>query len=162
MNIAWESELADFLTQLSAVQEETLQVLARRRELVVTPNAEGLTAVVRQEKEVIGKLEGCLRRRQELLKEAAEEGLPSDSLRKLAAALPASRVKTELSDRTQKATHRARLLQHHSLVNWVVAQRAILHLSQILEIIATSGKMRPTYGKDDQITASGALVDREV
>lgn len=162
MNIAWESELADFLTQLSAVQEETLQVLARRRELLMAPDFDEMTAVGRQEEEVLGKLEGCLRRRQELLQKAAEEGLPCENLRKLTGALPASRARRDLSDRAGKAVHRARLLQHNSLVNWVIAQRAILHLSQILEIIATQGRMRPTYGKDDQNAASGALVDHEV
>ncbi|MCU0373434.1 MAG: hypothetical protein MUE56_09370, partial [Ignavibacteria bacterium] len=29
-----------------------------------------------------------------------------------------------------------RLLQHQSLTNWVLAQRSMLHLSQLLEIIA--------------------------
>jgi len=162
MNIAWESELADFLTQLSAVQEETLQVLARRRELLLTPDVDQMTDVGRQEEEVINKLEGCLRRRQELLQKAAAEGLPAENLRKLTGALPPGRAKRELSDRAANAVHRTRLLQHNSLVNWVVAQRAILHLSQILEIIATQGRLRPTYGKDDQNAACGALVDHEV
>lgn len=162
MSIAWETELADFLTELSAVQEETLQVLARRREMLVAPNVDGLTAVGKQEEEVIGKLEGCLHRRQSLLKRAAEEGRPSENLRKLTETLPGGRAKTELRDLTHTAIHRARLLQHNGLVNWVIAQRAVLHLSQILEIIATSGRMRPTYGKEERIAASGALVDREV
>jgi hypothetical protein len=54
-----------------------------------------------------------------------------------------------------------RLLQHQSLTNWVVAQRTVLHLSQMIEIIATGGKLKPTYGKSDAALARGALVDRE-
>jgi hypothetical protein len=41
---------------------------------------------------------------------------------------------------------RMRVLQHHSLVNWVLAQRALLHVSQLLEIIATGGRTQPNYG----------------
>jgi len=51
------------------------------------------------------------------------------------------------------------LLQHHSLVNWVVIQRTLLHLSQMLEIIATGGRLQPTYGKGESSTASGTLMD---
>jgi hypothetical protein len=54
-----------------------------------------------------------------------------------------------------------RLLQHQSLANWVLAQRVMLHLSQLLEIFATGGRLQPTYGRGEMPTSSGALVDRE-
>ena len=43
-----------------------------------------------------------------------------------------------------------------------LVQRALIHLSQMLEIIATGGQMQPTYEKKDSVEASGALVDRAV
>jgi hypothetical protein len=43
----------------------------------------------------------------------------------------------------------------------VLAQRTLIHLSQMLEIIATGGQMQPTYGKKESVGASGALVDQE-
>ncbi|MHC4407137.1 MAG: hypothetical protein ACYTG0_46590, partial [Planctomycetota bacterium] len=60
-----------------------------------------------------------------------------------------------------EATGRARLLQHQSLTNWVVVQRTLIHLSQMLEIIATGGQKQPTYGKEELVEPHGALVDRE-
>ena len=60
-----------------------------------------------------------------------------------------------------EAAAQMRLLQHQSLTNWVLAQRSILHLSQLLEIIATGGQLQPTYGRGDSPTPSGALVDKE-
>ena len=159
MEAAWESELAKFLTDLSAVQDESLQVLTRKRELLVAGDTGGLAAVGKQEEELLGRLQDCLRRRQELLKRADDEGLPSDSLRSLTAALP-GRGKKALADHLREASGRARLLQHHSLTNWVLTQRTLIHLSQILEIIATGGRMKPTYEKSDSADASGALVDR--
>ena len=48
-----------------------------------------------------------------------------------------------------------RLLQHHSLTNWVLVQRTLIHLSQVLEIIATGGRLKPTYGKDDSADSGG-------
>ena len=158
METSWESELANFLTDLSNVQGESLDVLARKRELLAKAETEGLAAIGEEEENLIQKLQACLRRREELLKRADDEGLPSDSLRSLTAALP-DREKTELADRVNQAAGRARLLQHHSLTNWVLVQRTLIHLSQLLEIIATGGRIQPTYGAE-QPAAAGALVDR--
>jgi hypothetical protein len=52
-----------------------------------------------------------------------------------------------------------RVLQHHSLANWVLAQRRLLHVAQSLEIIATGGRMRPTYG-DTELYITNEPLDR--
>jgi hypothetical protein len=161
METAWESELASFLTDLSAVQDESLEALAKKRELLIAADAQGLADIGRREEQLIEKLQKCLKRREQLLRRAQQEGLPSDSIRSLAAALPA-REKTPLADQVYQATSRARLLQHHSLTNWVLAQRTLIHLSQMLEIIATGGQLQPTYGREASVDARGALVDRAV
>jgi hypothetical protein len=160
MNTAWESELATFLTDLSAVQDETLEILTKKREMIATANLEGLAAVGQQEEAVIQKLGQCLERRQRLLDRAADEGLPSDSLRSLTSALP-QRERRHLAPQIRQSTSRARLLQHHSLTNWVLVQQTLLHLSQMVEIIATGGRMKPTYAKDEPLQA-GVLVDHAV
>ena len=53
-----------------------------------------------------------------------------------------------------------RLLQHESLTNWVLAQRTLLHLSQMVEIIATGGHTKADIWKSREPGARGALVDR--
>ncbi len=161
MTTPLDSQLAEFLAELSAVQDETLGVLTKRRNLLVAADAQGLATVGKEEEAVKEKLQRCLERREQLLRDAAEEGLPSDSIRSLTHALPKPGGR-ELSDRVHLARRRARLLQHESLVNWVLAQRTLLHLSQILEIIATGGRLQPTYGKEKPVAGGGTLVDREV
>ena len=159
METAWESELASFLTELSSVQDESLQVLSTKRELLVSADLEGLAEVARREQVLIERLQGCLDRRAELLNRAAKEGLPSESLRSLAAALPDDDRK-ELRGPLQETAERIRLLRHQSLTNWVLVQRTLIHLSQMLEIIATGGQMQPTYGSEESAQPRGALVDR--
>ncbi len=159
METAWESELASFLTELSSVQEESLQTLTAKRQLLVSPDVEGLAEVARREEALIERLQACLERRAELLRRAAKEGLPSQSLRSLAAALPDQNQK-ELSAPLRETAERTRLLRHQSLTNWVLVQRTLIHLSQMLEIIATGGQMQPTYGSEESSQARGALVDR--
>ncbi len=161
METAWESELATFLTHLSAVQDQSLDLLTKKRELLIAADAQGLADIGKREEALIEKLQGCLKRRDELLKRARQQGLPSDSIRSLAAALPPGE-KREPAEQVRQAAGRARLLQHHSLTNWVLVQRTLIHLSQMLEIIATGGGMQPTYGKEASAGAPGALVDRAV
>jgi hypothetical protein len=159
METSWESELAKLLGDLLAVQGELLAILARKRELLAASDGAGLAALAPQEEKLVAGLQQCVERRQQLLARAAEEGLPAASIRALAKALPPAQ-RGRLDEGIRLATSRARLLRHHSLTNWVVVQRTLLHLSQMLEIIATGGQLQPTYGGGEAVQPSGALVDR--
>jgi hypothetical protein len=159
MEMIWESEIAGFLTHLSSVQEKTLDVLMRKGKLLAAADTAGLAALGSEEGELVAGLQECLRRREELLSRARQESLPSENIRSLADAV-AGRRPSRVTDQMRQAAHRARLLQHHSLVNWVLVQKTLIHLSQLLEIIATGGRMQPTYQRDGAAPVSGALVDR--
>jgi hypothetical protein len=163
-----ETEIAGLLGDLSAVQRDLLDVLTRKRTMLAAGDGASLIAMASGEQELMTRLQACHDRRQRLLTQAAADGLPADSIRSLAGALaPASRdrFRPEVED----AQHRSRLLQHECLTNWVLVQRTLLHLSQLVEIIATGGRMKPTYenGSDrgahrHDANAGGALVDRAV
>jgi flagellar biosynthesis/type III secretory pathway chaperone len=153
------SELASLLTELSAIQTDLLAVLTDKRHRLLTSDAAAMEALRGKEAELIGRLQACQERRQALLVQAAAEGLPSSDLKSLADALPASE-RTTLSPRIREAATRMRILQHHSLTNWVLVQRTLIHLSQVLEIIATGGRLKPTYGKGDSVDSGGVLVDQ--
>ncbi|MEA1951679.1 MAG: flagellar export chaperone FlgN, partial [Planctomycetota bacterium] len=145
METAWDSELANLMTDLLATQDETLRVLARKRELLLAGDGEGLAALDVEEQRLVERLQGSLDRREQLLKLAAEQGLPHKNLQSLSESLPKGTIGRERRDQLKLAKARARLLRHHGLTNWVVAQRTLIHLSQMLEIIATGGRLRPTY-----------------
>lgn len=154
----WEGELAGFLTELSTVQDELLDVLKRKLGCLRSADIVGLEQINATEQALADRLQGCYRRRLQMLDRAKHEGLPSDSLQSLAAAMSNDR-RDELRQRMHDAAGRTQLLQHHSLTNWVVVQRTLLHLSQLLEIIATGGRARPTYGKEETASSGGALLD---
>jgi hypothetical protein len=158
MDVVWDQELAGLLTELSATQDAVLELLDRKRSLLAQTDTAGLKALHPQETRIVARLQGCLDRRRQLLGLAGEQGLPKESLRSLAAALPA-RERGELAPRLAECSHRARLLKHQSLTQWVVAQRTLLHLSQLLEIIATRGRPNPTYEKGRPSGGAGTFVD---
>jgi len=159
MNDTWEDDIASLLAELADVQSALLDLLAHKRTILATGDHEALVATARSEQELIDRLQACHERRQELLARAGAEGLPSDSIRALSEKLPAesrSRMQASIRD----ASERSRFLQHQSLTNWVLVQRSLLHLSQLIEIIATGGRFKPTYGNGSDRQSSGALVDR--
>lgn len=160
MTTTWETELATFLTDLSTVQDELLSVLASKRQCMAKRDLAGMQALMQRENELADRLQAVQSRRTELLAAASAQGVACDNLSKLANELPAGK-REALGKQVKDASWRMRLLQHQSLTNWVVAQRTVLHLSQMIEIIATGGKLRPTYGKSDAALARGALVDQE-
>ena len=145
---SWETELAALLAELSAVQTDLLQTLEDKRHLLIAPDLAALAAIGQREAILIARLQACHERREGLLAQAAGEGRPAKNLTGLAATLPAEQ-RRQITPQLNEASARLRLLQHHSLTNWVIIQRTLIHLSRILEIIATGGRTQPTYGKSD-------------
>jgi hypothetical protein len=155
----WESDIAALLAELSDVQSALLDTLHEKRRLLVANDQEALSAIAPREQQLIERLQACHNQRQQLLSRAADDGLPADSIRSLSNKLP-NDARGRMQASIREAEERSRILQHQSLTNWVLVQRTLLHLSQMIEIIATGGRPRPTYGKGSDRAPSGALVDR--
>jgi flagellar biosynthesis/type III secretory pathway chaperone len=155
-----EAELATLLSDLLAGQGELMAVLNRKRNLLAAMDHEGLAGIADEEQRLLGVLQDCLARRQALLTRAAATGLPSGSIQALTQAMPSSK-REPLSRQVATANSRARLLHTQNLTNWIVIQRTLIHLSQLLEIIATGGRPQPTYGAVGPSQPHGALLNQE-
>lgn len=153
-----ESDLAELLRDLVAAQDELLALLAHKQRLLVAADIAGLEALTDREQALLARLQEVHDRRARLLAEAAAQGQPSTSLRAVGTALPRDQ-RQGLSASFDAAARRSRLLEHHCLANWVLAQRTIVHLAQLLEIIATGGRTRPTYEMGQSAFSGGGLVD---
>ena len=159
MDNQWETEIAELLGRLSDAQQQLLALLSKKGALLTSRDHQGLAALMPEEESLCNELQACYHRRQELLTAAEEAGLPSDSIQSLAGVLP-SPAEEPLKKPLQESVERSRLLRHHSITQWVVVQRTLLHLSHMLEIIATGGQSEPTYGNRSTSISSGALIDR--
>jgi flagellar biosynthesis/type III secretory pathway chaperone len=156
-----EQQLGALLQELTDVQHQLLDVLARKRDCMATGNLQAMEQMQPEEEALAARLQELHHRRAELLESASEQGLRANSLGQLATVVGQG-AGAELQKQVKEASWRMRLLQHHSLTNWVIAQKSLLHVSQMLEIIATGGRFKPTYGKDHADSRGGVLVDREV
>ncbi len=161
MDIHWETELALLLSRLSDTQQQLLNLLDRKRECLMNRDHAALSALLPEEEHLCAELQACHDQRQQLLEQAAAQGLPSDSMRSLADILPRNESQS-LRQSLDEANQRSRLLRHHCVAQWVAVQRTMLHLSHMVEIIATGGHLKPTYGKGGAASGSGALMDQAV
>jgi hypothetical protein len=154
------SAVAALLDELSSVQGELLETLVEKRDALAAADLPRLAELQPREEALIERLTRCQEQRHRLLDAAREEGLPHENVAKLATRL--DRGKTgSLGERVNESQGRVRLLQHHCLATWVLAQRSLLHVSQLLEIIATGGRLQPTYGDKESVHARGSLVNQE-
>jgi flagellar biosynthesis/type III secretory pathway chaperone len=156
----FDSEISALLDDLSSVQSELLGVLAEKRNALATANVARLAELQPREERLASRLVECQERRTTLLAAAKQQGQPSENIAKLATRASGGKS-SKLGNRVKETAARMRILQHESLANWVLAQRSLLHVSQLLEIIATGGRMQPTYGDKESVHARGSLVNQE-
>ena len=154
-----EHDIATLLDDLSEVQHDLLNVLGRRRDAMAKQDLAAMQELDADESVLLQRLQDCRRRRGEILESAQKEGQAAGSLEDLAKKLP-SENRGEIGRQVKEASLRMRLLQNGSLVNWVGAQLHLLHVAHILEIFATGGRGKPTYGKGSSAHARGSLMDR--
>ncbi|QDU30847.1 FlgN protein [Anatilimnocola aggregata] len=162
--VDWEAEISQLLAELSGVQAELLAVLGEKRQRLAAVEIGSMSELQVREQALCDRLQACHTRREELLAAAKQQGLPADSMTSLAKAAVGT-TSTSQRDKLRKdlanSASRMRLLQAQSLTNWVVAQRSLLHVSQLLEIIATGGRLQPTYGVGEGVHNRGGMVDHE-
>jgi flagellar FlgN protein len=157
----WEHEIGQLLADLSSAQRELLALLGEKRALLARGDLPGLESIQDRELALVRRLEACRTRRGELLARAKADEQPAASIATLAASLPGPH-RDKLGKQVKESRLRMRLLQNETLTNWVLAQRLLLHVSQLVEIIATGGRLKPTYAEgDSSIHARGALVNDE-
>ncbi|MGB9689318.1 flagellar export chaperone FlgN [Thermogutta sp.] len=162
MGTDWERELADFLNELITIQGHVLAYLREKRTCLANADAEGLAALIPRCEYIQSRLQQCLDRRSALLNKARQEGFSVDNVRTLAESAGVSRA---VSGRLAEAAHNMRLLQIHNLTNWMLNQRALMHLSQLIEIVATGGQRAPTYEKRGAPaceSVQGSLLDQSI
>ena len=160
---AWKSDIAGLLSELSAVQTRSARTCSRTSARC-SPPATARRSAARSPRSRIWS-RGCKHARSGgsgCCSKRPSEGLPSDSIQ-LAEQVAARRTPQTPARRARRSRNSARaFLQHECLTNWVLVQRTLLHLSQLIEIIATGGRMKPTYGNGSDRQDQGALVDRAV
>lgn len=164
---SWDSEVARLLERLSTAQSGLLSLLASKRELIMSKDHQALQLLAPEEAALSAELAACHQQRELLLSRAAREGLPGKTLTDACENLPEN-TSEALAKPLAEARQRSELIRHECLAQWVIVQRTVLHLSQMLEIVATGGRAKPTYDngpsqrQPTMRASSGSLMDKAV
>lgn len=157
----WRKQLTDFLEGVLQAQKDVVELLERKRELFTKNDPAAIGEIAREEQAATDRLKQCLAEREKLLQYATAEGLPSKTIEILAKAT-VPYTDGEFFDLLRSVQRQTQLLRQHNITNWVLTQRGLLHSSQMLEIIATRGRMQSTYTRQSRRnigTTGGSLVD---
>lgn len=154
-----ETQIARLLDRLTGIQSQLLDVLKAKRAAMVSGNIQEQRRLLGEEAEIYASLSQVNEDRREILERAHSAGLEGKTLQDVSLRLPEPQG-TELSRRLGEAGKVTQSLRLEQLTNWVADQQCLLHVSQLLEIIATGGRIRPTYGKSEY-GMRGSLLDHE-
>jgi len=141
----WEHELTQLLDELLQTQQAMLELLDRKRSAMVRRDLSQIRELQPQEEQLCQRLQACQDRRNDLLAAARQAQLPDGNLEQLSRGVPLQQA-DEVQAKLSNVSSRAVLLKHQSFTNWIIAQRNLLHISQLLENITTGGRPVPTYG----------------
>jgi hypothetical protein len=156
--------VADYLDEYLDVQQALLDVMTAKLDVRTKRTFEEARALDAREAELVERLKACVEKRQGLLADSGLNAAGAPTLKRLVEAVAESdedEPDATLFRRFDTAEKNNRELRMRSVSAWVLAQRSVVHWSQMLEIVAAQGQNVPTYKRDRKLRSRGALMDRE-
>ena len=158
------SAVADYLDEYLDVQQELLDVMTAKLDVRTKRTVEEARALDAREAQLAERLKACVEKRQDLLADPELNSAGQPTLKRLVETVAESdedEADADLFRRFDAAEKNNRELRMRSVSAWVLAQRSVVHWSQMLEIVAAQGQNVPTYKRDRKLRSRGALMDRE-
>jgi flagellar biosynthesis/type III secretory pathway chaperone len=160
LGLSWEDSLTRLLDELLETQREMLEILEQKRLAMVKRDLGKIRDLQPREESLCQRLQACQQQRDDLLALARSVNLPDSGLQALSRSLPLREAEA-LQEKLANASSRSRLLKHQSLTNWIIAQRNLLHITQLLEIVTSGGQSQPTYGRTASQSVGGFVLDQD-
>ncbi len=155
-------QVARLLNDLAATQTKLLVLFERKRVALRKARPAELLEIADLETALVEQLQEHVSQRERLLNETIVGDAPCESIADLLSRL-AEPEDSALLTQLGLVRHNAELLRRESWVQWIVAQRAHRHYSDVLEIIAHRGGSSPTYSKHRNTgNNAGALLDTSI
>ncbi|HEV7280795.1 MAG TPA: hypothetical protein VGN57_11385 [Pirellulaceae bacterium] len=158
------SAVADYLDEYLDVQQALLDVMTAKLDVRTKRGLEEARALDAREAELVERLKACVEKRQGLLADPELNAAGEPTLRRLAESVENAdedQADLNLFLRFDAAEKNNRELRMRSVSAWVLAQRSVVHWSQMLEIVASQGQNVPTYKRDRKLRSRGALMNQE-
>lgn len=163
MSPGWLDDVARFAAVMEATQQELLEALRLKRRALVSGSAEEMQRLVAVAQDAAGRLRQLTVWRGQLLDQAHAEGSRAETLTDVLAE-SAHPAQEHLRARFAAVQQRFGEAQRESWIQWIIAQRAGLYYTEMLELLAQGGERTATYQEtnDPAATAGGVVLDAAV
>ncbi len=155
-------QIIQFLQELEPTQDDLLSLFGERRGAVTAARTADMLRLAQRESELTQQMQQHLDRRQQILTNAGQNGLPDDSLSDLVTVIGGNRQQF-LNERIERSRGKSEAIRRESWIHWIITQRAFNHYTELLDLIAHRGKKSPTYSRERDLESNGgAIIDASV
>jgi hypothetical protein len=162
------AELARDIEDLLVAIEETQAALAGvyrdKRAAIRHANGPGLDQLTTIEETLVADLQVHLRRREQILQQARQMGLPADSLSSVVRTLDEP-LRERLIAQIEETRRVADANRRESWILWIVCKQSLRFFSDVIELIANGGRRAPIYlarpGAVAELSTGGSLLDAQ-
>ncbi len=163
MNNGLLIQVKKFLSQLESTQNRLWTLYLKRRTAVRAAESDEILRLAEEEIALTDEMKSHLAVRQQILKLAENNQLPSKSIEVLVQEISGDEKK-QLLEKIERSKSLADKIRTESWIHWIVSQRSINHCKEMLDIIANKGESSLTYNSEKEAASStgGVILDASI
>ena len=157
-------DIEDLLVAIDETQAALAGVYRDKRAAIRQANGPGLDRLTTIEETLVADLQVHLRRREQILQQARQLGLPADSLSSVVRTLDEP-LRERLIAQIEETRRVADANRRESWILWIVCKQSLRFFTDVLELIANGGRRAPIYlarpGAVAELSTGGSLLDAQ-
>jgi hypothetical protein len=157
-------DIEDLLVAIDETQAALAGVYRDKRAAIRQANGPGLDRLTTIEETLVADLQVHLRRREQILQQARQLGLPADSLSSVVRTLDEP-LRERLIAQIDETRRVADANRRESWILWIVCKQSLRFFTDVLELIANGGRRAPIYlarpGAVAELSTGGSLLDAQ-
>jgi hypothetical protein len=157
-------DIEDLLVAIEETQAALAGVYRDKRAAIRQANGPGLDQLTTIEETLVADLQVHLRRREQILQQARQMGLPADSLSSVVRTLDEP-LRERLIAQIEETRRVADANRRESWILWIVCKQSLRFFSDVIELIANGGRRAPIYlarpGAVAELSTGGSLLDAQ-
>jgi hypothetical protein len=155
-------DIEDLLVAIDESQAALGVTYRDKRAAIRQANGPEIGRLTKIEETLVTELQVLVRRREQILQQAQQRGLPANSLTAIVQTFDEplrTRLLTQIEE-TRRVTDANR---RESWILWIVCKQSLRFFSDVIELIANGGRRAPVYlarpGAVAEMSTGGALLD---
>jgi hypothetical protein len=157
-----EQDIEELLVSIDETQDTLSAAYRDKRAAIRQANSPEIDRLTKVEESSVADLQVHLRRREQILQQARQLGLPADSLTGVVQTFDEPH-RERLLAQIEQTRRMADANRRESWILWIVCKQSLRFFSDVIELIANGGRRAPIYlarpGAVAELSTGGALLD---